>query len=81
LAFGKHALKVTERQVMNLPLNYEPLHAGLIGQSFGDGPALENAVFFEAEIEVVWAGVVLLDQKAELLFSAGTCTAELGTRA
>ena len=56
---------------MILDLNCEPFHSGRIGQSFGYSLALENAVFFEPEIEVVRAGVVLLDKKAENLFSAG----------
>jgi hypothetical protein len=71
LAFGKDPLEVPECQVMILDLNREPLDTGLLGQSFWDGPAFENAVFFQPEIVVMGAGVVFLDNKAEVPLLAG----------
>ena len=42
----------------------QPPDARFVGQSFGHGPTLENAVLLQAEIVAQPAGSVLLDDKA-----------------
>jgi hypothetical protein len=49
----------------------QALHARFLGQPFGHGPAFENAVLLQAEIEVQRAGLMPLDHESPCYLSEG----------
>ena len=58
---------------MIFDLHCKSLHAGIEGWSFGDGPRLEDAVYFETKVIVQLSGAMFLDHKHATTASAFLC--------
>ena len=58
-------LECTERNVVIFDLHRQPADAVFNRNSFRNRPALEHTIFLEPHVEMVTAGIVLLDNEAE----------------
>jgi len=63
LAFGDLTLELAKGEVVVVNLDSEAFRAGLFRNAFGHSPALIHPIFFQAEIEVVRASMMFLNNE------------------
>src|SRR4051812_26364849 len=79
LAFGDRPLEIAILDRMIFHLNGKPLVRRLIARTFGDGPALEDAVPCETEIIMEVRGGVLLNDEGKLAGMSGCVDCSRGS--
>ena len=72
IALGDNALEVRIAQRVRLGLDREPLVGGVGGRALGNGPAQEDAVVLEPEVEVRPACEVVLHDEAPATYGSAT---------